>query len=71
MAVTSAPAQMTSFSGSQFVHFGKKFAIDQSVTIESLSPCIRWVDAVLRNATPRKLARWEFAWRLRMEYMSF
>jgi hypothetical protein len=34
MTVTSAPAQMTSFRGSQFVHFGKKFAIDQSVTIE-------------------------------------
>jgi hypothetical protein len=71
MAVTSAPAQMTSFSGSQFVHFGKKFAIDQSVTIESLGPCIRWVFAVFGNTSARKLALWEFAWRLRMEYMSF
>jgi hypothetical protein len=71
MAVTSAPAQMTSFSGSQFVHFGKNSPLNQSVTIESWSPCIREDFAVLEKTTPPKLAGREFAWRLRIGYMFF
>jgi hypothetical protein len=34
ITVPTAPRQMTSFKGSQFVQFGKKFAMSQSAAIK-------------------------------------